>query len=499
MDYFLKPQLYGKLPLQGDFIYQLPESFTGIWDKWLQQGLAYSQDYFTQNWKAVFQQSHSLYFFLAPEICGDKAWLGIMMPSYDKVGRNFPITLAVELPLQVGYELLESEAINAWLQHLERAIKKLFRERNLSSLDDFQKSLAVFKLSIEVKNSHDETQQPLIKTNYYYQGNNQHEKDKFYDYIKQHFLKNRLQKGFCLWASNHSPMSRLFSSGLPPKELFSAFLDRDYEGWGWKSVFPDDEKTIRPLKRVKSIYKNLQKQSPFSWYSSALTDAGNRRTINEDNYLIKDNLGLWVIADGMGGYDSGDYASEVVIEILSSLKKPYKMSEFVNIVEEKIIAANHQLLNYFTDLETQGGCTIVCLLTFAHYGIVIWAGDSRLYRHRAAQLKMLTRDHSEAEDAVDRGEMTTEEAKTHLSGNIITRAIGIEENLYLDMDIFSIQSGDLLLLCSDGLYKEMTDKEIEQQINENSADINTITHSLMSIALANKGRDNITIILVKIE
>lgn len=201
----------------------------------------------------------------------------------------------------------------------------------------------------------------------------------------------------------------------------------------------------------------------------------------------------------MGGYDSGDYASEVVIEALSTLKKPYKMSEFVNSVEEKVIKANDKLLKHFTELETRGGCTLVCLLIFNHHCIVMWAGDSRLYRYRKTELKMLTRDHSEAEDAVDRGEMTSEEAETHPSGNVITRAIGIEENLYLDLDIFSIQSGDILLLCSDGLYKEMTDNEIAQQIDLHRLDIEAATHSLMSISLARKGRDNITLILVKIE
>ncbi len=499
MDYRLKPRLFGKLPLTGDFIYQLPAEFIQTWEPCLQEGLSYTQDYFTNNWCDVYQQAPAWRFFLASGVCGTKAWVGVILASQDSVGRKFPIMVVADLPSHTDYLLFAQENITAWLAQLERLIREVLNANPYQNLESFQAALPELDIALNTTNLSDVTQSPFTPNSYYYaEGENKQCKEDFYQYLEQSLSVN--QTTYCLWHTcSQNSEDYLLSSALPSKELFGALLEKCYSHWGWQAMFQDEDITLIPgLKRVNPVYKYLQKEQPLEWKSCVLTDTGKRRPINEDNYLTQDNIGLWSIADGMGGYDSGDYASEALVNALRKVPRPYKLSEFVDTVEESIFNANSHLFQYFTDLESRGGCTVVCLLCFAYYGVVIWAGDSRLYRYRYQQLEMLSRDHSQAEEAVERGEMTMEEAEQYPGSHSLTRAVGIESSLYLDMDMFAIQSGDIYLLCSDGLYKELTDKEIEQVIREHQSDWKKTADNLMQISLDRKGRDNITLIMIKI-
>ena len=206
----------------------------------------------------------------------------------------------------------------------------------------------------------------------------------------------------------------------------------------------------------------MSDQKSFSWISAGATDVGHVRQINEDAYLERSDIGLWVVADGMGGHHAGDVASNNIVDILNETKASDRLSEYVDEVEDRIISANTQLVEMakqHNDNRTIGS-TVVALIALDGHFAVLWAGDSRAYRCRDNKCLQLTRDHSQVEEMVQRGLILPEEAEEHPASNVITRAVGAADNIYVDIEIDQIQANDTFLLCSDGLNKHVSDAEI---------------------------------------
>lgn len=231
--------------------------------------------------------------------------------------------------------------------------------------------------------------------------------------------------------------------------------------------------------------------------SSELTHPGNFREINEDALLSKPEQGLWVVADGMGGYEAGDVASNMVIKALDELPVSEILPEAIEQIEDAIHSVNKRIIQYSGEfLEGRVfGTTVVALLIHNNLGFVLWAGDSRLYRLRNNELKQLTRDHSQLQELIDSGLLTAEEINNYPDQNIITRAVGAETELLLEMCCFEVDVDDKYILCSDGLYNAISEQHIEAILN-----MGTIKHNsdlLIKKALENGAKDNVTYILIQ--
>lgn len=236
---------------------------------------------------------------------------------------------------------------------------------------------------------------------------------------------------------------------------------------------------------------------PTQWSGATATDVGTVRAINEDAVLARPEIGLWAVADGMGGHDAGNVASSMIVESLAQLQKPGTLSEFVNAIENCVLATNERLLEY-SEIMLEGrviGSTFVCLLVYRQVGVCLWAGDSRLYVYRGQELLQLSRDHSEVAELVRTGAITEEQAIGHPDSNVITRAVGTGEELHIDVDVFDAQAGDTFLLCSDGLYNSLSKADIASRLQVGSPD--EMVAELLDAALNNGASDNVSVIVVK--
>ena len=236
---------------------------------------------------------------------------------------------------------------------------------------------------------------------------------------------------------------------------------------------------------------------PIRWDSVEETHVGIVREINEDSILSSQQAQLWAVADGMGGYESGNVASNMIVQTLADLNSKPSLSEFIDSVEDSLIDVNQRILEY-ADIMLDGrtlGSTVVTLIIKERVGICLWAGDSRLCRFRNNQFVQLSRDHSQVEELVQQGLLSAEEAENHPDSNIITRAIGASHELYIDINVFSVQQGDIFLLCSDGLYNMVPNDDIIQILSD--FPIEQAINILIQKSLDNGATDNVSVILVK--
>jgi serine/threonine protein phosphatase PrpC len=236
---------------------------------------------------------------------------------------------------------------------------------------------------------------------------------------------------------------------------------------------------------------------PIEWVSSGITNPGSVRPQNEDAILEKKDIDLWVVADGMGGHAAGNVASRMLIESLGEVKRTNAISDYVNEIENRIMDVNQRLLEY-SEIMLDGrlvGSTFVGFTICGQVGICMWMGDSRLYLYRGNELSQISRDHSQISELLQAGAITEIEAKNHPEANVITRAVGTNEELYLEIDVFPVQLGDIYLLCSDGLYNAVDAEQIKESIPGKDPD--AIVDGLLSKALDNGANDNISVIAVK--
>ncbi len=225
------------------------------------------------------------------------------------------------------------------------------------------------------------------------------------------------------------------------------------------------------------------------------THVGKVRKNNEDALRVLDES-AFIVADGMGGAAAGEVASSMLVDIaanfLDAVPKPWREEILTKAIKKSnaaIIRAAAQNENY-----SGMGTTATILHIYDGRGYFAHIGDSRLYRLKNNQLEQLTEDHSYVEDLVRRGELTPEEARVHPLKNLLTQVVGVIEDIDVDTASFSIDAGDIFLLCTDGLTNMLEDSEIAQilQAGDNPAD------KLISAALDNGGLDNVSAIVVEL-
>ncbi len=236
---------------------------------------------------------------------------------------------------------------------------------------------------------------------------------------------------------------------------------------------------------------------PVQWLSASTTNVGVVRKINEDAIFSKPDINLWAVADGMGGHEAGNVASDMIVNMLDEIETKNHLNSFVSNIEDKILDVNDRLLEY-SEIMLEGriiGSTVAILLIKGRIGVCLWAGDSRLYRYRNGKIEQITVDHSHVAELLKHGSISIEEAENHPDANVITRAVGTCERLYVDIDIFDVNIGDTFMLCTDGLYNAVNEEGIISCLQEDNVEM--AANNLIETSLHNGASDNVSVVLVK--
>jgi PPM family protein phosphatase len=244
-----------------------------------------------------------------------------------------------------------------------------------------------------------------------------------------------------------------------------------------------------------------------------MSDTGRIREHNEDTIGTDSDIGLVVLADGMGGYKAGEVASGIAVRtVMTLLKEALEREDLTLRDPESGLSRSGILLRdainrankiIYQTAKTQPNCegmgtTVVAGLFFDDKLTIAHVGDSRLYCQRAGELRQVTQDHSLLQELVARGFYTPEEAQRAASKNYVTRALGVEPTVEVDVTEVPVLKDDLFLLCSDGLSDMVEDEDIHLTISTFGGNLETLARQLVLLSNENGGRDNVSIVVVRV-
>ena len=235
------------------------------------------------------------------------------------------------------------------------------------------------------------------------------------------------------------------------------------------------------------------------WRSAARTHTGKVRARNEDAFLNCPEHGLWAVADGMGGHQGGDIASQMIVASLAALPLHSGFDDRVIRIRQCLHWLNRRLGQEMTVSPDRRdniiGSTVVALLLEQRRAACVWAGDSRCYLWRGQRLYQLSRDHSLHQQLIDEQQMNVRQAKAHPGAHALTRAVGAGEQLALEVLELEVLPGDAFLLCSDGLYQGMSSDALGRALN--LAVPEKALQRLFDCALGGAARDNLTAVVIR--
>ena len=242
------------------------------------------------------------------------------------------------------------------------------------------------------------------------------------------------------------------------------------------------------------------------------TDTGRVREHNEDTIATDSDVGLLVLADGMGGYNAGEVASGIAVKTITNLVREGLLREDLGsidrstgltrpsiVLRDAITRANKIIYQTArSQAECEGmGTTVVAALFYDNRISIAHVGDSRLYRQRGSQISQVTMDHSLLQELVDRGFYSPEEAQRAANKNYVTRALGVEPQVEVEVQEHPVDKGDVYILCSDGLSDMVEDEDIRLTISTFGANLDTVAKQLIQLANENGGRDNVSVVLAQ--
>jgi protein phosphatase len=238
--------------------------------------------------------------------------------------------------------------------------------------------------------------------------------------------------------------------------------------------------------------------------SSYATDIGRKRKMNEDSVLANDWLQLYIVADGMGGHSCGDVASQTAIEVINGRVEMAKKKERLEkkpkeTLVDAVCLANTALWELSREMPgcDSMGTTVAGVIVLGETLYVAHVGDSRVYRIRDEGIEQITTDHSLVEEQIALGQITREDAKTSPVRNVITRAMGLKEDVEVETSEHKLQDGDFILICSDGLNGMIDDElMLEIVLRKGRENLNSAMIELIEAANLNGGTDNITVVLL---
>lgn len=487
--------LYGKLPSHGDFLRRrVSDAFVARWDAWLQDSIAASRRMLGERWLEIYLTSPAWRFACGPGVVGPVGVAGILAPSVDRVGRYFPLTIVCELP-EGANPLAVAIRGQQWFEETEAHVVDTLGRQDVD-FEEFDTTLgalgehlapalmpAPVSLEADAASTIKSGGRAALRLPLGHPKNLSH---LFNAMLYQHLAAGL--EPLSLWWTEGSTLvepSCLMAAGLPEAEAFAALLDGAWSESGWRRV-------------AGSALETEQYEQPFAdddradwqYRSAALSDTGHVRSSNQDAVLDRMDIGLWAVADGMGGHQRGDLASRMICDALTGLTPADTLANMI----EDVRRCLQQVNNHLRDLQpgasgvVQSGSTVVVLLARRSRLAVLWAGDSRVYRLRARKLEQLTRDHAGDDSAPATGANASQVSME------ITRAVGCAEILDLDLHRDSVRQGDRFLLCSDGLTREVSDSRIEVLLQE--GDATSCAHSLLQAALAAGAHDNVSVLVI---
>jgi len=235
----------------------------------------------------------------------------------------------------------------------------------------------------------------------------------------------------------------------------------------------------------------------FRVRSTCVTHTGLVRAANEDSALVREEAQVWVVADGMGGHANGQWASQTVVSAIRAATLKGEFEPDVNGLIDAIQAANSHIFQAAQETGRSMGSTAVALYLCGDQFACVWAGDSRIYLLRAGQLYLITRDHTQVQEMVDRGILTPEEAVNHPMSHVLSRAVGVQGELQLEATADQALPRDVFLLCSDGLTGVVSEPEIADRLSHFNGD--AACGRLLDLVLSRGAPDNVTMIAVACE
>ena len=477
---------FGKLPSHGDFLRRnVSDSCVEHWDPWLQASLAASRQALTERWLDLYLTAPMWRFFAPPGLIDAQAITGVLFPSVDRVGRYFPLTVFARLAEDVpGLVLIDNCA--GWYQSIEDLVVEQLGEMPLP-LAEFESRLSA-------------STEPLREASELAAGSEllpiegathlHLPLDERLDMTRKAlaWLDERLRQDYphpAYWLSTGSARVGpcwLVTNGLPGTEAYAAMLSGEFDAWPWNS-------------RAQRVFSpaTFETPAPLRIESAGITHTGKVRSVNQDAFLLRPEAGLWMVADGMGGHSDGHIASQMTRDALADLTPAATMHESIDSVRKTLEEVNTCL--HTSALRpvnpTVTGTTVVLLLIRGNAATCLWAGDSRLYRLRDATVEQLTRDHGDSGSSAG-----VSERSVPTDGNVITRAIGGTAELELDQIAFEVRPGDRFLLCSDGVYRDLTTEELYRGLVTPGAE--AAARGLKESVLHGPAMDNLTALVVDI-
>ncbi len=226
-----------------------------------------------------------------------------------------------------------------------------------------------------------------------------------------------------------------------------------------------------------------------------LSHVGLRRDLNEDTYYGDSELGLWLVADGMGGHEYGEVASALAREaIVREVRAGRPLADAIRIADEEIIRCSKRRGD-----SLPMGTTVAAARVDGNRFEVAWVGDSRVYLWRDATLTQISQDHSYVQELIAQGAITPDQARSHPHRNVVTQALGVTDPVQLNVETLSgeLRPGMQLLLCSDGLTEEVDDPSIARVLGHHECSAQECVDGLVAAALDGGGSDNVTVVLVR--
>lgn len=507
------PGFYGKIPNIGDFISRrLPSHFVRPWDEWLQTAIARSREQLDEEWLDTYLTSPIWRFVLSPGTCGTEACAGILMPSVDRVGRYFPLTLAALIQRKellprlffIGSEWfckLESLALSVLEDEFD--LEQFDRDLQGHILETFLPPDEAFGFEQQQNQAGGQAETQKIPQDRVEAGN---AGEAFVSLDA--CLKSKPRPDYSLWCTSGSEMVRpslLVFDGLPPPASFAEFLTGPRGAWknaAFSLISRSDNQDGFDMERLFdcSSQATMGNRTATAWKSSGRTDVGHVRKINQDAFIARSEAGLWAVADGMGGHKAGEDASKAVVEALRTISPAgNNLERFSSAVAVRLRQVNRELIEMarrFGPGEIVGS-TVVVLLAAGNRCAAVWVGDSRIYRYRDRTLVQMTEDHSLVAELSRMGVNNHEELSGGPVSSVLTRALGAEEQIEIDTVVSEAKEGDVFLLCSDGLTREVGSGEIAEILSQR--DCEKSSRELVDLALSRGARDNVTVVVVQYE
>ena len=231
--------------------------------------------------------------------------------------------------------------------------------------------------------------------------------------------------------------------------------------------------------------------------SASRTHCGKVRALNEDRVLDRPDIGLWAVADGMGGHLAGDHAAQMLVDGISRVEPHRSAFRYLSATLDAIKQVNAALFAEAAgDPQRRGmGTTLVALLVYDAHLACLWAGDSRAYRMRSGQLEQLSTDHSVVQNLIDRGDLAEQDRHRHPQSHVITRAVGVSPEIELEKTFSIILPGDKFLICSDGLSNCLPDDALADELIS-PLDSSQQADHLLERALGTAATDNLSFVLL---